>query len=90
MVNLSYRPGFALVLVFALSGAPVLAQQPDPLPSWNDGPAKQAIVELVRATTDPGSPDFVTPEDRLATFDQDGTLWVEHPVYSPDSYPHFL
>ena len=54
----------------------------DPLPSWNDGPAKQAILELVRATTEPGSPDFVAPEERLATFDQDGTLWVEHPIYS--------
>ena len=54
----------------------------DPLPSWNDGAAKQAILELVRGTTEAGSPDFVEPDDRLATFDQDGTLWVEHPIYT--------
>ncbi|QDS91581.1 haloacid dehalogenase-like hydrolase [Roseimaritima multifibrata] len=54
----------------------------DALPSWNDGPAKQAIVEFVKATTTVGSPQFVAPEERIATFDQDGTLWVEHPMYS--------
>jgi hypothetical protein len=52
------------------------------LPSWNDEPAKQAILDLVRATTDPASPKLVPPEERIATFDQDGTLWVEHPTYS--------
>ena len=52
-----------------------------PLPSWNDGAAKQAIVDFVKATTDRSSPDFVPPEERIATFDQDGTLWVEHPIY---------
>jgi phosphoserine phosphatase len=54
----------------------------DPLPSWNGGPAKSAIVAFVGATTDPASQDFVRPEDRIATFDQDGTLWVEHPMYA--------
>jgi hypothetical protein len=55
----------------------------DPLPSWREGPAKKAILDLVRATTaDAGSPSFVKPEDRIATFDQDGTLWVEHPLYT--------
>ena len=53
----------------------------DPLPSWNDGPAKQAIVEFVEAVTTEGGADFVPPADRIATFDQDGTLWVEHPLY---------
>ena len=52
------------------------------LPSWNDGPAKQAILDFVRVTTDSASPKFVPPEQRIATFDQDGTLWVEHPIYS--------
>ena len=52
------------------------------LPSWNEGPAKEAILEFVRATTEQGSPDYVPPEDRIATFDQDGTLWVEHPLYT--------
>src|SRR5271163_1063006 len=51
------------------------------LPSWNDGAAKQAIVEFVQATTTQGSPKFVPPTERVAEFDQDGTLWVEHPVY---------
>jgi phosphoglycolate phosphatase-like HAD superfamily hydrolase len=52
----------------------------DRLPSWNDGPAKSAIEKFVRATTDPTSPDFVPKDERVATFDQDGTLWVEHPI----------
>ena len=57
-----------------------------PLPSWNDGSAKQAILDFVRATTDQGSPKFVPPQERVATFDQDGTLWVEHPIYSQVVY----
>ena len=62
------------------------AQAADPLASWNDGPAKQAIVEFVKATTTQGSPQFVPPEARIATFDQDGTLWVEHPMYTQVTY----
>jgi hypothetical protein len=53
----------------------------DLLPSWNDGPAKHAIVDFVKSTTTAGGEDFVPPEERIATFDQDGTLWVEHPMY---------
>jgi phosphoglycolate phosphatase-like HAD superfamily hydrolase len=56
--------------------------QTDPLPSWNDGAARKAIVEFVQATTTQGSPTFVPPAERIAAFDQDGTLWVEHPIYS--------
>ncbi|MGB8885867.1 MAG: HAD family hydrolase [Candidatus Korobacteraceae bacterium] len=56
--------------------------QNDPLPSWNDGPAKQAILNFVRVTTDQANPNYVPPEDRFATFDQDGTTWVEHPMYT--------
>jgi hypothetical protein len=52
-------------------------QAQDPLPSWNDGPAKQAILQFIRATTEESSPEFVPPGERIATFDQDGTLWVE-------------
>ena len=66
-------------------GTPALAQS-DPLPSWNDGPAKQAIVSFVKDTTTPGSPKFVPPAERIATFDQDGTLWVEHPMYTQVMY----
>ena len=62
------------------------AQAQDPLPSWNEGPAKQAIIEFVKATTDKASPKFVPPEARLATFDQDGTLWVSHPMYTQVMY----
>ena len=54
----------------------------DPLPSWNEGPARQALVEFVRKTTDAASPQFVAPAERVATFDQDGTLWVEQPMYA--------
>jgi phosphoserine phosphatase len=53
-----------------------------PLASWNEGAAKRAILDFVRSTTDPSSKSFVAPEDRIATFDQDGTLWVEHPIYT--------
>ena len=64
---------------------PVLAQV-DPLPSWNEGSAKKAIVAFVQATTTQGSASFVALEERIATFDQDGTLWVEHPMYSQAMY----
>ena len=64
------------------AGQPAATTAADPLPSWNDGPAKQAILEFVKTTTDKGSPKFVPPEDRIATFDQDGTTWVEQPIYS--------
>ena len=63
-----------------------LARAQEPLSSWNDGAAKQAIVEFVKATTAQGSPQFVPPEERIATFDQDGTLWVEHPMYTQIVY----
>jgi phosphoglycolate phosphatase-like HAD superfamily hydrolase len=58
----------------------------DPLPSWNDGPAKKAILDFIHVTTDKSSSKFVPPEQRIATFDQDGTLWVEHPLYSQVVY----
>jgi len=61
-------------------------QAQDPLPLWNDGAAKQAIVDFVKATTETGGANFVAPEERIATFDQDGTLWVEHPMYSQVMY----
>ena len=60
--------------------------QTDPLPSWNDGAAKKAIVEFVKTTTEKSSPKFVPPEARIAVFDQDGTLWVEYPMYSQVVY----
>jgi phosphoserine phosphatase len=62
------------------------ARGADPLPSWNDGPAKQAIMDFVGKVTKEGSLDFVPPNERVAAFDQDGTLWVEHPMYSQLMY----
>jgi phosphoglycolate phosphatase-like HAD superfamily hydrolase len=74
----------ASCFVFVLL-TPVLAQT-DPLPSWNEGSAKKAIIEFVQATTDAASPKFVPPEARVATFDQDGTTWVEQPIYTQVMY----
>ena len=73
------------VLAITLAGF-TNTQAQDPLPSWNDGAAKQAIVDFVKATTETGGANFVAPEERIATFDQDGTLWVEHPMYSQVMY----
>jgi hypothetical protein len=81
-----------MALLPALSGmsftgiAHAQTTQGGSLASWNDGAAKQAILDFVRATTEQASPKFVLPEDRIATFDQDGTLWVEHPIYSQVVY----
>src|SRR6266511_1430452 len=75
-----------LVLAASLTLAAQVLAQTDPLPSWNDGPAKKAIVDFVQATTTQGSPKFVPPPERIATFDQDGTLWVEYPMYSQVEY----
>lgn len=54
----------------------------EPLPSWNDGPAKQAIIDFVAAVCEEAGHDYVAPADRIAVFDNDGTLWAEQPVYS--------
>ncbi len=64
------------------SGLPARSHQPrDPLPSWNDGPARTALLEFVGRVTDAGSPDFVPVPERIAVFDNDGTLWAEQPLY---------
>jgi len=67
-----------LLILFASSNA--VAQ--DALPSWNDGPAKKAILEFVAVVTEKGGKDYVEPAERIATFDNDGTLWVEYPMYT--------
>lgn len=69
----------ALILQ-GFNGTPRLAAA-DPLPSWNDTEPKQAIVAFVEKVTKPGSPEFVPVPDRIATFDNDGTLWAEQPMY---------
>jgi phosphoglycolate phosphatase-like HAD superfamily hydrolase len=74
---------FSRVLVATLTvlvALPCAAQ--DLLPSWNDGAAKKAILEFVAAVTDENGKDYVEPADRIATFDNDGTLWVEYPMYT--------
>lgn len=82
--------GLALLPTLGQTLFPAVVQaqgtQVGPLASWNDGPAKQAIIDFVHDTTDQGSPKFVPAEDRVATFDQDGTLWVEHPMYTQVVY----
>lgn len=69
---------FACILAMAAAIGPAWAQD---LPSWNEGPVKDAIIDFVTAATTEGGPGWVEPEDRIATFDNDGTLWTEHPVY---------
>ncbi|MBN8452725.1 HAD family hydrolase [Accumulibacter sp.] len=76
--------GLAVTALLALSGP--LQAQTDPLPSWNDGAAKRAIIDFVQTTTAEGSAHFVAPAERVATFDQDGTLWAEHPMYTQVMY----
>ena len=70
---------FLWLLAAACLGAQ--AQPADPLPSWNEGASKAGIVAFVQAVTDAASKEFVPPEDRVATFDNDGTLWAEQPLY---------
>ncbi len=80
-----HRRRFSALLLSAASLAlakGASAADDDPLPSWSEGPAKQAILKFVHTTTNAASPEFVAPVDRIATFDQDGTLWVEHPIYT--------
>lgn len=70
---------FVLLTLGMLSTA--AAAERDPLPSWNEGTAKRSIIEFVNRVTQPGSPDFAAPEQRIATFDNDGALWSEQPMY---------
>ena len=70
----------AAALIGALAFTTVASQAADPLPSWNEGPAKQSIINFVEKVTKSGSPDFVPVSERIATFDNDGTLWCEQPV----------
>jgi hypothetical protein len=71
----------AAALLGALAFTTTVAQAADALPSWNEGKSKQSIVDFVAKVTKEGSPDFVPPAERIATFDNDGTLWSEQPLY---------
>ncbi|MFL5187881.1 MAG: HAD family hydrolase, partial [Microvirga sp.] len=76
-VRLSWLGTLALVAAWVSAAI----AQTDPLPSWNEGPSKQAIVAFVTDVTREGSPGFVPQSERVATFDNDGTLWIEQPIY---------
>ena len=69
------------LLMTSLMAAVLNAEAADPLPSWNDGPARQSIIHFVERVTTASGPDFVPPDERIATFDNDGCLWSEKPVY---------
>jgi hypothetical protein len=71
----------SMTVLLGLALLPAVAHAQDPLPSWSDGKAKQAIVAFVAKVTQEGTPDFVPPAERIATFDNDGTLWAEQPMY---------
>ena len=75
------KPPMKSLVVIALAFITASLHAADPLPSWNDGAAKQAITAFVTKTTTDGSADFVPPAERIATFDNDGTLWGEQPMY---------
>jgi hypothetical protein len=81
MSNLLFRLT-SLLLLATLS----LFADTDKLPSWNSGASKSAIYNFIRLSCNPSSPDYVKPEDRIATFDQDGTLWVEQPLYTEAAF----
>ena len=78
--------GSAAIMAAGSLSVPSFARDGDPLPSWNNGPAKQAIIDFVKTTTDKNNSKFVPPEERIAEFDQDGTLWVEQPLYTQFLY----
>lgn len=74
-------PSLVRVVAAALVAVQSLSAADDALPSWNDGAAKKAIVDFVTRVTKEGGQDFVPSAERIAVFDNDGTLWCEHPVY---------
>jgi phosphoserine phosphatase len=71
----------AVTAIALVGGRSADSQQRAPLPSWNDGPARKAILDFVARVTREGGPDFVPPAERIAAFDHDGTLWAEQPIY---------
>jgi hypothetical protein len=81
-MRVQLSPAYVVALILALVCSHLaIAQAADPLASWNDGQAKQSIIAFVKKTTTPGAPDFVPISERIATFDNDGTLWAEKPIY---------
>src|SRR4029079_4854052 len=76
-----FRAAASVVFAFALATTALAQPASDPLPSWNDGATKKSITDFVARATTQGGADFVPPAERIATFDNDGTLWAEQPVY---------
>ena len=74
-------PGLFLAIALIATIPGVAKATDDPLSSWNDGSVKKAVVDFVARVTTEGGPDFVAPAERIATFDNDGTLWAEQPIY---------
>jgi phosphoglycolate phosphatase-like HAD superfamily hydrolase len=85
-MRIASRIGIRFAVFAVVLAAFTAAAQTDPLASWNDGRAKSAIVEFVEKVTTPGAPDVVPPTERIATFDNDGTLWAEQPMYTQLAY----
>lgn len=73
--------GLFLMITLIATIPGVATATDDPLPSWNDGSVKKSVVDFVARVTTEGGPDFVSPAERIATFDNDGTLWAEQPIY---------
>ena len=86
-MSLKFLSGMFVVFVCSLSTISSSAFARDLLPSWNEGPAKKAIVEFVKKVTSAGELEFVKPSERIVVFDNDGTLWVEKPVYAVEIVP---
>ncbi len=80
VIRNKYTIALIVVLIITLSGCSC-SRTKDPLSSWNEGPAKNSIIEFVDSVTDKSNPDYVLPAERIATFDNDGTLWTERPIY---------
>ena len=75
-----FRDGVFVFMILLMVGSFAYAE-PDPLPSWNNTAPKKAIIDFVKKVTEKGSLDFVPPAERIAAFDNDGTLWSEQPIY---------
>jgi phosphoserine phosphatase len=82
LYGLTRRSIGAAALALATTPAVLAQGMPDPLPSWRDGPRKRALLDFAGAVTAEGGPEFVQPAERVAVFDNDGTLWIEQPAYT--------
>jgi hypothetical protein len=81
MKTIRTRNLITAALALALAFVATMTHAADVLPSWSDGKAKQSITDFVKRVTTKGGKDFVPPTERIATFDNDGTLWAEQPLY---------